>query len=67
MSYKIVFYKDDQVLGRTPWSGDLESAKKHAMDHFLSIHKPESGATTVVVMDDRNEKVVFSYPGVADA
>ena len=63
-AYTIVFLNGATIVGSTPWSGDLPSAKLHAMDHF-AINSRQRGATEVVVLegDDSTKSVVFSYSG----
>ena len=63
-AYTIVFLNGATIVGSTPWSGDLPSAKQHAMDHF-AITIGQRGATEVVVLeeDDSIKRVVFSYSG----
>ncbi|HEY8095530.1 MAG TPA: hypothetical protein VIE65_05480 [Methylobacter sp.] len=61
MAYRIVFLKGDAEIGSTPWRDDLASAKAHATNQF-PIHRKQSDATSVIVIDVNRQKIVFSYP-----
>ena len=60
MAYTVVWLKDGDVLGTTPWQ-NLVSAKKHASEQF-PIKQQQFGATSVEIRDD-NGKTVFRLPG----
>ena len=61
MAYTIVFLRGEEELGRTPWDGDLGSAKTHAIDQF-KLQYDQNHATSVIVLDfDDNNNIVFSY------
>jgi hypothetical protein len=50
MAYTIVFLRGEEELDRTPWDGDLGSAKTHAIDQF-KLQYDQNHATSVIVID----------------
>jgi hypothetical protein len=65
MAFLIVWLREAEVLGTTPWAGNLSSAKEHAIGHF-PIQQQQHGATSVEIQDD-NGSTRFRFPGGNDA
>jgi hypothetical protein len=53
--------KDGEEIWQTPWGRSLETAQRHAQDHF-PMHRSKSGATHVEVYDTDTGKLMFTYP-----
>jgi hypothetical protein len=61
MAYDIVVLHAEQELSRTPFDGDLASAKTLAIDQF-KVQYEQNQATSVRIIDtDHADNVVFSY------
>ncbi len=61
MAYTIKFLRVTEQLGSTHWAGDLAGAEAHAHADFR-INKGILGATTIAIVDDDSQKVVYVYP-----
>jgi hypothetical protein len=61
MAYTIVILQGDRELSRTPWDGDLGSAKTMAIDQFKSQYEQNNATGVRVIDSDDNDTVVFSY------
>ena len=57
MGYVIEFYKEEKLLGTTPWDGDLEPGKLHAAA-YMRIHT----ATHVAIIAEETRQIVWTHP-----
>ena len=61
MAYSIVILHGEQELSRTPFDGDLGSAKTLAIEQFKTQFERNQATSVRVIDADDDETVVFSY------
>ncbi len=67
MPYRIIFSRAGvDHLPSSPWERDLDSAKAHASD-YLPIYKERHEATSVRIIDDGTQAVLFSLESIPHA
>jgi hypothetical protein len=66
MAYTIMFLRGTEQIGSTHWAGDLARAEAAAHADFR-INRGILGATSIAIVDDASQKVVYVYPNKGTA